>query len=257
MPPMLFSPSIALAVAAFSLVDPVPADKMRDLATDRPDLTEGPFTVDAGHLQMEMDAAIVSLDDQGLGVDVVGVNARVGLTDAVDIHLILPTIGTVFGVDTATPAFGDLLVRAKWNLFGNASGDVAVALLPYVVIPSDTVVTGGLIVPVNLNLPWEFGLGSMVQLELVRGGEAYEEIDGLVVVSASLARPITHGVGAYLEGVAQTQLLHSAAEVWASAGTTWQPTADLQFDLGARSRIPLAGDEYARVEAFVGATVRR
>jgi hypothetical protein len=245
---------LACAIAAFSLVDPVPPEKMRDLATDRPDLTEGPFTVDAGHLQLEVDGAVFSFEGEDVGIDVVGLNARVGLTDAVDMHLLLPTVGGVFGGGRTTPAFGDLRVRGKWNLIGNAEGDVAVALLPYLVVPSDLVVTGGLILPVNFNLPWELGLGSMVQLELVRGGDANEEIDGLVVVSASLARPIAGNVGAYLEGLAQTQLTLRNTEAWASAGSTWQPTADLQFDLGARARV-VGGD--SRVEAFAGATVRR
>lgn len=245
--------SLALVVAAFSLVDPVPADKMRDLATDRPDLTEGPYTVDAGHIQLEVDAAVVSFEGAELGLDVVGLNARVGLTDAVDMHLILPTAGAVFAGSTVTPGNGDLLLRLKWNLMGDDGGDIAVALLPYVVVPADTVVTGGLIVPLNFNLPWELGLGAMVQMELVRGGASNEEIDGRAVVSASLARAITGGVGAYLEGYAATQLTGQNPEVWASAGTTWGATDNLQFDLGARARV-VGGDP--RVEAFVGAAFR-
>lgn len=248
--------TLALTLAAFSLVDPVPADKMRDLATDRPDLTEGPFTVDAGHLQLEMDAVVGSYEGSAVGVDVVGLNARVGLTDAVDLHLILPSIGTVSDRDAVTPSFGDLLLRLKWNLFGNAEGDIAVALLPYLVVPSDVVVTGGVIVPVNFNLPWELGLGSMVQLELVRGGDDHEALDGLVVVSASLARGIVGGVGAYVEGLAQTQLVGGNGELWASTGTTWQATADLQFDLGARARVLSVAGDPARVEGFVGAAFR-
>src|SRR5688572_22247357 len=34
-----------------------PAGALRELTTDRPDSTESPFTVDAGHLQLEMDVA--------------------------------------------------------------------------------------------------------------------------------------------------------------------------------------------------------
>lgn len=245
--------SLALALAAFSLVDPVPADKLRDLATDRPDLTEGPFTVDAGHVQLEMDAVVGSFEGSALGVDVVGLNARVGLTDAVDMHLILPTVGAVFDQERSTPSFGDLLLRLKWNLFGNAEGDIAVAVLPYVVVPADTVVTGGLILPVNFNLPWELGLGSMIQVELVRGGDANEEIDALVVVSASLAKNVVDNVGVYVEGLAQTQVTGVNGELWASTGTTWAPTANLQFDLGARARV-VGGDP--RVEGFVGAAFR-
>ncbi len=35
------------------LFNPTPENLMRDLTTDRPDMTESPFTVDAGHVQFE------------------------------------------------------------------------------------------------------------------------------------------------------------------------------------------------------------
>src|SRR5437660_11044520 len=38
----------------YNLFNPTPCDQMRDFAPDRPDQTEGPFTADAGHLQMEI-----------------------------------------------------------------------------------------------------------------------------------------------------------------------------------------------------------
>ena len=44
--------------SGYSLFHPVPRELMRELTPDRPDKTEGPFTVDAGHYQLEMDFAI-------------------------------------------------------------------------------------------------------------------------------------------------------------------------------------------------------
>ena len=41
--------------SVFNLFNPVPKDLMRELAADRPDKTDCPFTVDAGHFQIEMD----------------------------------------------------------------------------------------------------------------------------------------------------------------------------------------------------------
>ena len=248
--------TLALTLAAFSLVDPVPADKMRDLATDRPDLTEGPFTVDAGHLQLEMDAVVASLEGDFAGATFAGLNARVGLTDAVDVHLIVPTLGVEYvGDDEPLSSFGDLTLRLKWNLFGNADGDVAVALLPYLVVPGDLRTTGGLIVPVNFNLPLGFGLGAMVQAEVLRiASRRGEVIAPDIVVSASASHAIVGGVGAYLEVLFEGSDF-GTIESWASAGTTWQPSADLQFDLGARVRNDQGVG--ARFEGFAGLTVRR
>jgi hypothetical protein len=37
----------------YSLFNPTPDRLLRDMTTDRPDTTESPFTVDAGHMQVE------------------------------------------------------------------------------------------------------------------------------------------------------------------------------------------------------------
>ena len=41
--------------AQYHLFNPVPKEKMRDFVTDRPDRTESPISVDAGHFQIETD----------------------------------------------------------------------------------------------------------------------------------------------------------------------------------------------------------
>ena len=43
--------------SAYTLFSPTPRDMMRELAADRPDTTESPFTVDAGHYQFELSFA--------------------------------------------------------------------------------------------------------------------------------------------------------------------------------------------------------
>src|SRR2546425_12662784 len=39
----------------YTLFNPTPRELMREMNTDRPDKTESPFTVDAGHFQIEAD----------------------------------------------------------------------------------------------------------------------------------------------------------------------------------------------------------
>src|ERR1035437_10086184 len=40
--------------SAYTLINPTPHNLMRELTPDRPDKTESPYTVDAGHYQLEM-----------------------------------------------------------------------------------------------------------------------------------------------------------------------------------------------------------
>src|SRR5258708_5656428 len=41
----------------YNLLNPTPGEFLRELSADRPDKTDCPFTVDAGHFQVEMDYA--------------------------------------------------------------------------------------------------------------------------------------------------------------------------------------------------------
>src|ERR1039458_221434 len=49
--------------SGYNLLNPTPDEAMRELTPDRPDKTESPYTVDAGHFQLEMDFANYTRDD--------------------------------------------------------------------------------------------------------------------------------------------------------------------------------------------------
>lgn len=51
------SSSGAVDKRQFTLFNPTPDKLMREMSTDRPDTTESPYTVDAGHFQFELDLA--------------------------------------------------------------------------------------------------------------------------------------------------------------------------------------------------------
>src|SRR5213592_1877389 len=46
----------------YTIFNPVPGDLLRELTPDRPDKTESPYTVDAGHFQLEMDVLNYTYD---------------------------------------------------------------------------------------------------------------------------------------------------------------------------------------------------
>jgi len=133
--------------SVFNLFNPVPENLMRELAPDRPDATETPHTVDAGHFQLEMDFANFTYN-RGDGEtthawNVAPVNLKAGLLNNVDLQFVLDsylhvhtenrTTGT-----TALSGFGDFTTRLKINLWGNDEGRTAFGLLPYVKFPTST-----------------------------------------------------------------------------------------------------------------------
>jgi Putative MetA-pathway of phenol degradation len=156
------------------LLNPVPADQMRDFSTDRPPKANVPYTVDAGHFQYETD--IVNFADQlsgstpGYILLAPNPTLKAGLTNNVDLEL---NIAPLVGVHTSNPAPGvssttwgnsDLFVRAKANLWGNDGGTSAFALIPYVKAPTappgigNGAVEGGVIAPLSISLPNGFTL---------------------------------------------------------------------------------------------------
>lgn len=244
---------IGLAVAAAHPLAPTPPDQMREMATDRPDLTESPITVNAGHIQVEVDAVVATFEQDALGFDFAVANLKLGLTHDTDIQLVVPSFG--FGVEGAgvAPRIGDPALRLKWNLLGNDGGDVALALMPWVSLgASDLMWLAGLMVPLSLALPADISFSTMVVVDFLQVGSNVSDVRG--TATAALGRGLFGDVGAYVETVGSYSVRAQTGAVLLSAGLTWLVTPDFQFDAGARG--PVFG-EPPRLEAFLGFSIRR
>jgi hypothetical protein len=176
--------AVALSVAAlpagaeesadkskYHLFNPTPSEQMRELSTDRPDQTESPYTVDAGHFQIEMDVANGTMDrDKSNGGDVRsqvwnfgGMNLKAGLLNNVDIQFVLDGYvdarakDYVANTSVRDSGFGDVQTRLKINLWGNDGGKTAFAIMPFVKWPLPQTALrngkteGGIILPLALN----------------------------------------------------------------------------------------------------------
>jgi hypothetical protein len=82
----------------YTLLNPTPRALLRELDTDRPDKTETPITVDAGHFQVEMDLFTYTYDRQDSGPagsqtvrswSTGPINFKLGLRNNVDLQLVL------------------------------------------------------------------------------------------------------------------------------------------------------------------------
>jgi hypothetical protein len=255
----------------FTLLRPTPEALMRELVLDRPDRTEGPFTVDAGHLQLESDLVSYAYDRDTEGgittrVDtwaVAPLNLRVGLLNALDFHVILETWNHVrtrtsgaLGSTTANQSgFGDLTLRLKWNLWGNDGGTTAFAVLPYLKLPTNQdglgndSVEGGLILPLAVTLPLGFGLGLMTEFDAARDETGDGHHAGFVN-SISVSRDLVGPVGGYLEFYSAVSA--EAASDWVGtvdAGLIWPIGGDVQLDVGVNVGVTDAADD---VSPFAG-----
>jgi hypothetical protein len=229
------------------LLDPVPREAMRPLSTDRPDQTESPYSVDAGHVQFEFEVAkatfgTVSADGDRSGRELVagGVNAKVGLTPRSDLQWIYDGQVISWRRSDATGRLeqrsgaGDLQTRLKVNLWGNDGGPTALALMPYVKLPLSAShvrnghAEGGLIVPLAVELAPGWSLGGQTQVDWVHYDSAGYGLEWGNTVT--LGRDITERWAGFIE---------LAARIAPESGLSWQGQFDLGFTWEAREGLQL------------------
>ncbi len=229
--------------SAFSLFRPVPAARLRELTTDRPDKTETPFTVDAGHFQVEMDLFGYTRDRsfEG-GVERLEeswsagpVNLKAGLLPAVDLQLVLSPYRwerveerDAGGRSTERRSgYGDTVLRSKINLWGNDGGKTALALLPLLKFPTsqdglgNDAFEGGLIVPFEIELPRGLSLGFNAGWLAARN-EADDGYHARWVHSVALGYSLSRRISGYVE---------FWSEVSGERGADWAGTFDFGFNL--------------------------
>jgi hypothetical protein len=201
--------------SGYTLFDPVPDDLMRKFAPDRPTKGFSVRTVDAGHVEIETDLINYTYSNY-LGIthslQTVDPTVKLGMTNWMDVEVQLNGLQYMDSFDgNALPNFqssaglGDVILRSKINLFGNDSGPIGFALIPYVKLPSSTplisngAVEGGLIAPLALR-PDDFIITLMTEvddLKSVVGNNRYANFVNLVGVSHAV--PGTEGINAMVE----------------------------------------------------------
>ena len=243
----------------YTLFNPTPRERMRELSTDRPDTTESPISVDAGHIQIEMSVFDYSRnDDGGIREEVLtygATNVKFGLLDNVDLQIVFDAYTEVKTEDLTVGGFSDIQARLKINLWGNDGGKTALAFFPFIKIPTGTAlssdkVEGGIILPFSLELTDTIGLGLMAEADFVRqdpGNGYHTEF----VHTAVIGFEVTGKLGAFVEyvGVAGPSAYQASSVV----GLTYGLSDDLQLDAGLRLGLNEAAEDLG---AFTGISVR-
>jgi hypothetical protein len=253
--------------SGYTLFDPTPRMQMRDLSTDRPDTTESPYSVDAGHVQFETEPLSVALNkSEGVETTVLSssVNAKVGLTNATDLQLIMeafPHVSSTEGdVTSKASGLGDVTARFKLNLWGNDGGPGAAALMPFVTVPTHNRdvdpkndFSYGLIAPFGTELLPGWGLGGMLEVDLVRN--LADDGHALVFVqTVTVARDLAGPLGGFVELVHSVGAEDATGEAYFDGGLTLGVGPDIQFDAGANVGLSPASED---LRLFLGATFRR
>jgi hypothetical protein len=259
----------------YNLFNPTPEHLLRDLTTDRPDITESPFTVDAGHVQVE--TTIVGFtrsprDSAGAITDTIEIattNVRIGLTNTVEAGFVWQPYGIVRTREDPAGSvrqsgIGGLELRGKVNLWGNdtfgKAGSSALALLPFVVLPTDRhngispeFAEGGVIVPYAVKLSEKLGLGVNAGVTWLTS-DADAGYHPEYLASASLSYEWSEKLGTYYEVAARFNTDDPRGDaVVLATGLTYRLSKNVQLDAGVNFGVTPAAD---RFNPFVGFAVR-
>jgi hypothetical protein len=241
------------------------SDPVREMSTDRPDTTESPYSVPAGMFQIEASFFDYSRDsNSGFSSSdqwIYGqINFKMGVGKDSDLQVIVNSHAVAGeserGDSTRTNGFGDVTVRFKQNLWGNDSGTTALALMPYVTIPTHTQVSdeawaGGLIVPLAISLTDRISLGLMIEADLVPDADT-NGYDLEWVHSATLGLSLTDQLSLYLElvGIAGQDADYQALF---DTGLTFAVTESLVIDAGIRLGMNRPAPDFG---VFTGMSIR-
>jgi len=259
----------------YNLFNPTPTDCMREFEPDRPDLTDNPFTVDAGHVQMEADIVNYSLsrpDPEGTVTEKFlfgATDIRVGLTNNIEVDALVQPINAVrtqfahSAKDDWAAGPDTLEIGSKFNLYGNDTfekpGAIAIGLRPFIEIPTvrngvgEEEVEGGISGLLAVKLSEKAEIELMSEYDFIKN----EEGSGYHVEyfnSGSFSYEWNSKISTYLEvATLFGNEDPSGGVIQLGAGILYQPRENVQIDIGSNFGVTRASD---RINPFVGMTKR-
>jgi Putative MetA-pathway of phenol degradation len=254
----------------YNLFKPTPLEQMRDFVPDRPNVTDGPYTVDPGHFLLEVGLFEYARDrynDERVRLDGFAfgdTNIRLGVTNYAEVDVLFTAFSYTEIKDKDTGArlkqrgFSDLTLRSKINLFGNDAGPIAIGLIPFVTFPTgqnglgNRGFAGGMGVPAQCALPAGFQLGIETTVQTIHetgGGSHFDYLN-----SISLGHAINKKLSTYVE--LATDVSTAAHIGWIGTVDTalvYQPINNWQLDAGVNIGVTKAAND---LFTFIGAAWR-
>lgn len=221
-------------------------------------ITEWPATVKPGRFLLEMDAVSLTLDKEaGSEYKLFGAASTflsTGVTENWDVQLGAELFFSqkieIGGFTERDSGIGNLYVRTKWRFFD--SGDSAVAIIPYVKLPTSSAafgkdsVEGGIIIPWSTVLPGELSMAAMGKLDL-RRNDADDGYDTFWYASTSLRRQLSKRIGLYGEATLGKSSGGASAEGQLGWGATLAVSDEIWWDYALYKGISQGAADWTHV----------
>lgn len=242
---------------SYNLFRRVPKNEMRTFSIDRPDVTESPMTVDAGHFQFEGDLFKSIQYNQGNSArafNVMNGLYKIGLSDSWDLHLGLELYNIYKNSEgeTVEKGYGNTTIRLKYNFWGN-DGDTRTALgmIPYVTLPTSPIdedVFFGIGFPFSYGINDNYGAGAQFQADFVPDGDGSYTFSYLQTIV--FGGKLIGNLDFYVEGMgvfSESTTLYSA-----NGGLIYNVTDNMKVDIA--TNLGLVDEAPTRV--YVGLSFR-
>ncbi|MBK7075277.1 MAG: hypothetical protein IPH44_23570 [Myxococcales bacterium] len=239
--------------------DPWPVDRASPPAAAdgalRPlSIDDTPTTIDVGHVQAEIDLAVVGYD-RGDGArtvttQVMPTRLRLGLARRLEAQLVVVPYAAastqVDGAETREGGYGSTYGRLKLNLWGNDGGETAAALVPFVGRTGDAW-SAGLAIAGTVELGAGLVFGVVPQVEVGADGAT-------ATTTANVSRVVAGPVIAIAETAGRIDTLGSPWALQATGAVAVGVTDDAEIDAGVRRGVT---GPVPDVEGFLRVSVRR
>lgn len=236
--------------SGYHLFNPVPDSALRSFSPDRPAKSTGPFTVDAGRVQLESDFAAFTLQKvDGVRTTTLlapNPNLKIGITNFLDVQVNLAPFMALriedkdAGTNDRWTGQSDLFLRAKLNLWGNEGGKTSFALIPWLKAPTaaeglgNRATEGGLIGSLQISLPGDSSLLLNSEVDWLKDATA-GGYHGNYVNAIGVTVPVVKDVSFTAELWSQItdDPDGTVRQYSADVALAWQVRPNLQLDAGA------------------------
>jgi hypothetical protein len=251
--------------SGFTLFNPTPAALLRDFNTNRPDVTEAPTTIDAGHIQVELSfAEFTHDDDHGLQTDqfnILPTDIRLGVLNNFEVDVMFEPYLDALVHGKQMPSqrqtgTGNTQIRGSLNLWGNDGGETAGGVLAFISLPTSSAgfetnhVEGGVILPIAFQLPGGCAGGAMLEADFDRNArETGYGVD--LIHTITVGHDLLPHLGAYVEYVGVSPISTDRTYLaYFDTGLTYAITQNMQFDVGVNLGLSSRADDYTLFTGF-------
>lgn len=230
----------------YTLFHPTPKDSLREMDPDRPNITESPYTVDAGHIQYEADFIqyqFKTTDESREHALLYNYfNVKLGLTNSLAVQLLVQTyahqntLNFASNEKTSNGGFGDLTIRLKKNFLGD-DGNISLAIIPYLTFPTNRYednakYEGGILVPIMFKLKNKWQLSTQLEGDRIKddvGDGLHDEL----LQSVNISHPIFNkDLNAFLETYYTYDFKVKNTNNYLDAALQYGVSKSVMFDVG-------------------------